>query len=98
MDRSAKWIATVGLFLAVLVMASPALADDYVGTPAPNVAAQDPGAGARPVAVLSASGVRAAPAGTLALTGADIVSMVFLALVSVGAGVIVVRRTRRVRA
>lgn len=86
--------AGVLIACGALALGSPALADDYVGNTPPNVGAGDPG-GARHAVVLAESGTRA-PAGRLALTGADIMGLVGFGAASVGIGAVVVRRSRPV--
>jgi hypothetical protein len=101
----------VGLVMvgAVLFMASTASAQVYVGVPPPQVGAVDVGvpgaqvlgtqgapAAPRSVQVLGASSTpRAQVGGSLALTGADILGICALALLSVGVGTLFIRAGRR---
>jgi hypothetical protein len=88
--------AAAGVLAAALSFATPALADDYVGNTPPQVGRADIGVGfiAPQVAV---STQQRAPAGSLALTGADIAGLTMLGAIAVGTGAIVLRRSRPVQ-
>ena len=114
-SRGSKWCVAFGLVLTALLLAGPASADDYVGTPPPNAGSADTG-GSGSSAASSPSGAASSPSGAaaqggsahggsahgaggrsggLAVTGTDIVSMLFLAGVLVGTGFVLKRRAGR---
>lgn len=87
-------MAAAGVVFAALAVPAPALADtDYVGAKPPKVGASD--AGAPSVIVRPVIRPQAARGG-LALTGSDIVGLAVLGGISVGTGVVLVRRGRPV--
>jgi hypothetical protein len=99
--RPKRWLAAAGVLFAVLSVTAPALAEDYVGNVPPRVGSADVRADAARVSdqgaarALVVQQVRTPRATTgLALTGADIVGLTFLAAISLGTGVILVRRAR----
>src|SRR5205085_7493901 len=96
MRRIGRYGVAAGIVAAGLTLATPALADDYVGNTPPQVGRNDVGVGFIAPQVATASQQRA-PAGSLALTGADIAELALLGAIAVGTGAIVVRRGRPVQ-
>src|SRR5262245_50184088 len=85
------WVAVIATGLFGVLLAGPALAQ-YTGVAPPNVGVSDPG-----VAVLGSRFVNApvAPAtetatARFAVTGGDVLGLLFLASVAVGVGIITV--------
>lgn len=92
--RSMRLGVAAMLALAALGFGAPAVADDYVGPKPPPAGPVDHGIGG-PVDVEQARApARQSPAGGLPITGGDVMGLLLLAAVVVGAGVIVVRTTR----
>lgn len=96
-----KWCVALGVVLAVLSLAGPAVAgDDYVGTPPPDVGNIDSG-GAGGGAVAGQRGNLAPEAnesrdrGALALTGSPLGLLLFLAILAIGIGILLKRRADR---
>jgi LPXTG-motif cell wall-anchored protein len=86
-------------------VAAPVAADDYVGTPPPDAGTVDAGGGSGSGAVAgSQTGSGAAGSetkshatrsgGSLALTGTDVMGLVFLGAVLIGTGLVLSRRKR----
>ncbi len=99
--RGTQWCLAIGLVVAALMLTGPAAADDYVGTPPPNAGSVDSGGtGSGPVAAQSGNVAQVAHnrdhrSGGLALTGTDVLSLLFVAAALVGTGILLKRRADR---
>ncbi len=94
--RSLIFAATVAAIVLGVPAAAVAQTDPYVSRP-PEVESTDEG---RPTEVAGVEASREAPAvasqaETLPVTGGDLVGLAAIGLVSIGAGTVLVRRSRR---
>lgn len=90
-------VALAGALMLLLCGVAPAFADSYVGDTPPNAGSVEVGAptgGVQAASVNSGGGLSASSSG-LAFTGADVVGLLSIALIAVGAGVVFVRLGRR---